>query len=195
MRPSRTPMSSAQPFEHRTHADCTHRSGSAAATSSTRSGQSPPAANGVRTPHGSVTRSRTDPTFSTRQLDKRGTQTADPPSTVGRRMRRLLDLVLLVAILGGLGYGAYRVGQAVTDESDQMAEQSQNVLVTTAQARVQTIETSPSLSDRIRDNEDILVLIAAGVLGVILVVSLSSSVSRSRRRRAVARQRKARARY
>jgi hypothetical protein len=110
-------------------------------------------------------------------------------------MRRLFDLVLLVAILGALGFGAYRVGQAVTKESDDLAAGSSDVAATTAQPPVQKIETSPSLREWITDNEDVIVLAAAGVLGVIFVISLSGSISRSRRRRAVARSNRARTRY
>jgi len=111
-------------------------------------------------------------------------------------MRRLLDLVLLVAILGALGFGAYKVGQAVTRESDQLAAGSSDVAATTtSQAPVQKIETSPSLRDWITDNKDVIVLAAAGVLGVIILISLSNTISRSRRRRAVARANRARTRY
>src|SRR5436190_4313572 len=49
-------MSRPQPFEQRTHADCTQRSGSSVRYSSTRAGHSPPLANGVRPPQTSVVR-------------------------------------------------------------------------------------------------------------------------------------------
>src|SRR3954468_11727158 len=61
MRPSATATSMPQPFEHRTHADCTHRTALASTPgsmySSTRAGHGSPAACGVLAPQMSLMRS------------------------------------------------------------------------------------------------------------------------------------------
>jgi len=91
MRPSLTPMSRAQPLEHRTHADCTHPSMSSglvpcSRATPARAGHASPRPNGVRGPHGSTIRSLTTRAFPTGPVGKRSNCTRR-----GRGDRRLLE--------------------------------------------------------------------------------------------------------
>src|SRR3954447_27021176 len=106
MRPSRTPISSPQPWEQRTQADGTQRSTGPSTCWSTRTGHSAPRAYGVRSPHGFASRSMVGaagccPKSDTRRLLPacRGRQTADGTTPVARTKSSIIKGTMLLALI------------------------------------------------------------------------------------------------
>jgi hypothetical protein len=91
-------------------------------------------------------------------------------------MKRLLDLVLMVAILGAAGYGAYLIGKRVDHYSSQQAEEVAGTTTIGTTTRVITVHKKSNKTPY-------FVVGGVGIgAGVIMLSSLFSSMTKSRRR-------------
>ena len=90
----------------------------------------------------------------------------------------MLDLVLVVAILAAVGFGAYKLGNLVDNKSNEAGSESAGTTVGTTATRA-----SAHHSDRpSRRTTEIVIIAIAGAAGVILLISLGGSIGRTRRR-------------
>lgn len=97
-------------------------------------------------------------------------------------MRRVLDLVLVVAILAAVGYGAYRLGDLVDNKSDEAASESANTTPATTTATVTTTNSSNHSNGPSRRTVELVIIAVAGAAGVMLVVQIGGSLVRTRKR-------------
>ena len=90
----------------------------------------------------------------------------------------MVDLVVLVAILAAVGFGAYKLGNLVDNKSNEAGSESAGTTVGTTATRA-----SAHHSDRpSRRTTEIVIIAIAGAAGVILLISLGGSFGRTRRR-------------
>ena len=90
----------------------------------------------------------------------------------------MLDLVLVVAILAAVGFGAYKLGNLVDNKSNEASSESAGTTVGTTTTRASVHRGNrPS-----RRTTEIVIIAVAGAAGIILLVSLGSSIGRTRRR-------------
>jgi len=90
----------------------------------------------------------------------------------------VLDLVLVVAILAAVGFGAYKLGNLVDNKSNEASSESAGTTVGTTTTRASVHHGNrPS-----RRTTEIVIDAVAGAAGVILLVSLGGSIGRTRRR-------------
>ena len=95
-------------------------------------------------------------------------------------MKKVLDLVLAVLLLGAFALGAYSVGQAVTRESDEGFIQSSTE---TSTAKASTGDSKFDLSERLRENRPAVFAIVLVLVAILLVTLLSATRTSIRRRR------------
>jgi hypothetical protein len=89
-------------------------------------------------------------------------------------MRRLLDLVLIVAILAAVGFGAYEIGRQVDSTSNNLAQQDSELN--------QKVYRPSNPKGPSRHTLELVGVAVGGAIGVMIVVSLGSSLLRTRRR-------------
>jgi hypothetical protein len=89
-------------------------------------------------------------------------------------VRRIVDLLLVAAILMAVGFGAYYVGTAVDRTSDNLARQDAELGSTTYR---RTNPKGPS-----KHTLELVGASIAGAAAIMIVVSLGSSLVKTRRR-------------
>jgi hypothetical protein len=89
-------------------------------------------------------------------------------------IRRIVDLLLIFAILGAVGFGAYRLGRSVDTSSNNLAKQDDELGLTTYR------HASPK-----GPTNHTWVLVGGSisvVAGVMIVVSVGSALAKTRKR-------------
>ena len=96
-------------------------------------------------------------------------------------MRRVLDLLLVVAILGAVGFGAYKLGGLVDNTSNEAASESAN---TTPVATTTTVTTTTSDHSKgpSRKTVELVIIAVVGAAGVMLIFQIKGSLFRTRKR-------------
>ena len=95
------------------------------------------------------------------------------PEAYSRYVRRLLDLVLLAAALGAIGFGVYKLGNRVDSTSHNLAKHDSEL------TQPVTHRSSHHVSRRTVE----LVVVGIGcAAGVMVLVSMTGAMSRRRRR-------------
>lgn len=89
-------------------------------------------------------------------------------------MRRPLDLVLIVAILVAVGFGAYELGKRVDTTSNNLAKQDSELN--------QKVYRPSNPKGPSRHTIEVVAIAVGGALGVMILVSFSSTLLRTRRR-------------
>jgi len=89
-------------------------------------------------------------------------------------MRRLLDLVLVVAILAAAGFGAYEIGKSVDSTSANLARHDSELN--------QPVYRHANPKGPSRHTLEVVGLAVGGAAAVMILVSFSSSLLRTRRR-------------
>ena len=89
-------------------------------------------------------------------------------------VRRIVDLLLIAAILGAVGFGAYEVGHNVDSTSNTLAKQDSEL--------GQTVYRPASANGPSRRTIELMALSVAGAAGIMIVVSLASAAVRTRKR-------------
>ena len=97
-------------------------------------------------------------------------------------MRRVLDYILVIAILVGVGYGAYRVGVLVENKSNEAASESEDTTPATTTATVATTTSSDHSKGPSRRTVELVIIAVAGAAGVMLVFQIGGSLVRTRKR-------------
>ncbi len=91
----------------------------------------------------------------------------------------MLDLVLIVAILAAVGFGAYKLGDLVDNKSNEAASESENT--TPATTTIATTSSNHSNGPS-RKTIELVIIAVAGAAGVMLVVQIGGSLFRTRKR-------------
>ena len=89
-------------------------------------------------------------------------------------VRRIVDLLLIAAILGAVGFGAYQIGQSVDTTSNNLAKRDSELGQTTYH---RADPKGPS-----RPTYELVGVSSAVVAGVMIVVSLGSALVKTRKR-------------
>jgi len=89
-------------------------------------------------------------------------------------VRRIIDLLLIAAILGAVGFGAYYIGQHVDKTSNTLAAQDSELGQKTYRP---TNASGPS-----RRTIELIGASVAGAAGIMIVVSLGSVLLKTRKR-------------
>lgn len=89
-------------------------------------------------------------------------------------VRRIVDLLLIAAILGAVGFGAFEVGRHVDSTSNTLAKQDSEL--------GQTVYHPTNANGPSRHTVELIGISVAGAAGVMLVVSLASAALKSRKR-------------
>lgn len=89
-------------------------------------------------------------------------------------MRRLLDLLLIVTILGAVGFGVYLVGTRVDTTSNTLARQDSEL--------GQTVYHPTNPAGPSRHTIELFAIGVGGAAAVMLVVSVGSTLVKGRRR-------------
>ena len=89
-------------------------------------------------------------------------------------VRRIVDLLLIAAILGAVGFGAYQIGQSVDTTSNNLAKHDSELGQTTYH---RAEPKGPS-----RRTFELVGLSVAAVAGVMLVVSFGGALMKTRKR-------------
>ena len=89
-------------------------------------------------------------------------------------VRRILDLMLIAAILGAVGFGAYQIGQSVDTTSNNLAKRDSELGQTTYH---RADPKGPS-----RHTYELVGVSVAVVAGVMIMVSLGSALVKTRKR-------------
>jgi hypothetical protein len=89
-------------------------------------------------------------------------------------MRRLLDLILIAAILSAVGVGAYVLGKRIDTTSNTLAKQDSELN--------QRVVRHSNPSGPSRHTIELVGAAVGGAIGVMIVVSIGSSLFRTRRR-------------
>jgi uncharacterized membrane protein YqhA len=90
-------------------------------------------------------------------------------------MRRLLDVVLVIALLAVVGFGAYKLGQLVDNKSNEVSSESAGTTVASSSASHDS--RGPS-----RHTVEVVLVAVVGAAGVLVLVSIGGSFVRKRRR-------------
>jgi hypothetical protein len=89
-------------------------------------------------------------------------------------VRKTADLILIALVVAGIGVGAYKIGQAVTHESDAASERSSG---TTLGASTGTATTATTASKPGRDTRDLQILVVKIVGAGLIVLALLAAVN------------------
>ena len=89
-------------------------------------------------------------------------------------MRRLIDLLLIAAILVAVGFGAYEIGKRVDTTSSNLAKQDSELN--------QKVYRPSNPKGPSRHTIELVAIAVGGALGVMILVSFSSTLFRTRRR-------------
>jgi uncharacterized membrane protein len=89
-------------------------------------------------------------------------------------VRRIVDLLLIAAILGAVGFGAYEIGRHVDKTSNTLAKQDSEL--------AQTVYHPANANGPSRRTVELIGISIAGAAGVMLVVSIASAALRTRKR-------------
>ena len=89
-------------------------------------------------------------------------------------VRRIVDLLLIAAILGAVGIGAYEVGHHVDSTSNTLAKQDSEL--------GQTVYRPANANGPSRHTVELIGISVAGAAGIMIVVSLASAALRTRKR-------------
>ena len=89
-------------------------------------------------------------------------------------VRRIVDLLLVAAILGAVGFGAYQIGQSVDSTSNNLAKRDSELGQTTYH---HANPKGPS-----RRTFELVGMSVAAVAGVMIVVSFGSALVKTRKR-------------
>jgi hypothetical protein len=89
-------------------------------------------------------------------------------------VRRLLDMVLIAAILVAVGFGAYELGKRVDTTSSNLAKQDSELN--------QKVYRPSNPKGPSRHTIELVAIAVGGALGVMILVSFSSTLLRTRRR-------------
>jgi hypothetical protein len=89
-------------------------------------------------------------------------------------VRRIVDLLLIAAILGAVGFGAYQIGQSVDTTSNNLAKRDSELGQTTYH------RADPKGPSRL--TYELVGVSIAVVAGVMIVVSLGSALVKTRKR-------------
>jgi len=89
-------------------------------------------------------------------------------------MRRLLDVVLVLAILGAVVFGAYRLGGRVDSTSSSLAKQDSEL--------TQPVTTHSSHHRVSRRTIEIVAVGVGGAVAILLLLSAANAMTRRRRR-------------
>jgi len=89
-------------------------------------------------------------------------------------VRRIVDLLLIAAILGAVAFGAYELGQHVDETSNTLAQQDSEL--------GQKVYRPTNAAGPSRHTIELIGLSVAGAAGVMIVVSLASSLLKTRKR-------------
>jgi hypothetical protein len=89
-------------------------------------------------------------------------------------VRRIVDLLLIVAILGAVGFGAYEVGRHVDNTSNTLAQQDSEL--------GQNVYRPTNTNGPSRRTIELIGMSVAGAAGIMIVVSLGSALLRTRKR-------------
>jgi hypothetical protein len=89
-------------------------------------------------------------------------------------MRRLVDLVLIAGILVAVGFGAYELGTRVDTSSNNLAKQDSELN--------QKVYRPANPKGPSRHTIELVGIAVGGALGVMILVSFSSTLLRTRRR-------------
>jgi hypothetical protein len=96
-------------------------------------------------------------------------------------VRKAADVILIALVVVGIGVGAYKIGRAVTRESDAAGEASSGETVGASTA---TATTATTASKPRRDTRDLQILVAKIVAAALVMLALLATVNallRSRR--------------
>jgi hypothetical protein len=89
-------------------------------------------------------------------------------------VRRIVDLLLIAAILGAVGFGAYELGRNVDHTSNTLAQQDSEL--------GQTVYHRSSAKGPTRHTWELVGGAIAGAAGIMLFVSLSTALLKTRKR-------------
>jgi hypothetical protein len=89
-------------------------------------------------------------------------------------MRRILDVLIIAAVLGAIGFGAWKLGHRVDSTSNDLAKSDSEL---TQPASRPASHHGPS-----RQTVEIVIVAVAGAAAVMLLVSTGGAVARRRRR-------------
>lgn len=89
-------------------------------------------------------------------------------------MRRILDVLIIAAVLGAIGFGAWKLGHRVDSTSNTLAKNDSEL---TQPATRPASHHGPS-----RQTVQIVIVGVAGAVAVMLLVSTAGAMSRRRRR-------------
>jgi len=89
-------------------------------------------------------------------------------------VRRIIDLLLIAAILAAVGFGAYELGTRVDSTSNTLAKQDSELN--------QKVYRHPNAKGPSRHTWEIVGASIAGVAAIMIVVSFGSSLLKTRRR-------------
>jgi hypothetical protein len=89
-------------------------------------------------------------------------------------VRRIVDLVLIAAILGAVGFGAYYIGQHVDKTSNTLAKQDSEL--------GQKVYRPSNAGGPSRRTIELIGISVAGAAGIMIVVSLGSALLKTRKR-------------
>ena len=90
-------------------------------------------------------------------------------------MRRLIDLLLIVLLLGAVGFGAYYIGHRVDSESNNLSSQDTELHST-------TVTTTHAATAKKHRTEIIVGAALGGTVVLILLGSLTGTLMRTRKR-------------
>ena len=89
-------------------------------------------------------------------------------------VRRIVDLLLIAAILGAVGFGAYEVGTNVDKSSNTLAQQDSEL--------GQKVYRPVNANGPSRHTVELIGISVAGAAGIMIVVSLAGALLRTRKR-------------
>ena len=89
-------------------------------------------------------------------------------------VRRIVDLLLIAAILGAVGFGAYEIGHHVDSTSNTLAKQDSEL--------GQTVYRPAGANGPSKRTIELVGISVAGAAGIMIVVSVASAALKSRKR-------------
>ena len=88
-------------------------------------------------------------------------------------MRKAADLILIALVVAGIGVGAYKIGQAVTHESDAASERSSGTTLGASRGTA----TATTAAKAGRDTRDLQILVVKIVGAGLIVLALLAAVN------------------